>query len=66
MANNRQEEKIGDNIHSESEEHVDPNAREENRNEGVQEPNLEEKDAGKEHNVLKKGGRDEYYNESDL
>ncbi|KAL7243123.1 hypothetical protein ACSBR1_015525 [Camellia fascicularis] len=66
MANNGKEEKIGDDIHSEGEEHVDPNANEENRNEGVQESNLGENDAGKECNVSKKDGQNEYYNESGL
>ncbi|XP_028076408.1 uncharacterized protein LOC114278537 [Camellia sinensis] len=66
MANNGQEENIGDDFHSKGEEHVDSNPREENRNEGVEEPNLGENNAGKKRNVLIKGGRDEYYNESDL
>ncbi|XP_028122747.1 uncharacterized protein LOC114319881 [Camellia sinensis] len=48
MANNGLEEKIGDDIHSGSDEHVDPNVEGENRNEGAQDPNLGEKDVGKE------------------
>ncbi|KAL7163742.1 hypothetical protein ACSBR2_039795 [Camellia fascicularis] len=66
MANNGHEEKIGDDIHSESGEHVDPNVGEENRNEGAQDLNPGEKDVGKESNSLKKTSRDEYYNESNL
>ncbi|KAL7191009.1 hypothetical protein ACSBR2_023143 [Camellia fascicularis] len=66
MANNKQEEKIGDDIHSESGEHVDPNVGEENRNKGAQDANPGEKDADKVGNAPKKGGRDEYYNESNL
>ncbi|KAL7174302.1 hypothetical protein ACSBR2_033544 [Camellia fascicularis] len=66
MTNNEQEEKIGDDIHSESEEHVDPNVREENRNEGVQELSPGVKNVSKECNVPKKRGRDEYYSESNL
>ncbi|KAL7191005.1 hypothetical protein ACSBR2_023139 [Camellia fascicularis] len=66
MADNGQEEKIGDDIHSESEEHVDPNVREENPNEGVHESNLGVNNTNKGHDGLKKGGRDEYYNEGDL
>ncbi|KAL7234703.1 hypothetical protein ACSBR1_018202 [Camellia fascicularis] len=66
MANNRQEEKIGDDIHSESCEHADPNIGEENCNEGAYDPNPGEKDVGKEGNTPKKAGRDEYYNEGDL
>ncbi|KAL7214880.1 hypothetical protein ACSBR1_027125 [Camellia fascicularis] len=66
MANNEEEERIGDGIHGEEEEHVDPNAREENRNEGAQEPNLGVNDVGKGRNIPKKRGRDEYYNERDF
>ncbi|KAL7174055.1 hypothetical protein ACSBR2_033328 [Camellia fascicularis] len=66
MANNEDEEKIGDNIHNKSGEHVDPNVREENCNEGAHDPNPGEKDVDKEGNAPKKGGRDEYYNESNL
>ncbi|KAL7197259.1 hypothetical protein ACSBR2_019858 [Camellia fascicularis] len=66
MANNGKEEKIGDDIHSECEEHVDPNVRKEDRNEGVQELNLGVNDASKGRDGPKKGGRDEYYNEGDL
>ncbi|KAL7221841.1 hypothetical protein ACSBR1_023728 [Camellia fascicularis] len=66
MANNEQEVRIGDDINSEEEEHVDPNAREENGNEGAQEPNPEANDVGKGRNCPKKGDHDEYYNESNL
>ncbi|KAL7194455.1 hypothetical protein ACSBR1_034804 [Camellia fascicularis] len=66
MANNGQEEKIGDDINSESCEHRDPNVGKENCNGEAQDPNPGEKDVGKEGNALKKAGRDEYYNESDL
>ncbi|KAL7175124.1 hypothetical protein ACSBR2_028848 [Camellia fascicularis] len=66
MANNVQEEKVGDDINSESYEHVDPNVEKENRNEGAQDQSLAEKDVGKEDKAAKKGGRDEYYNKNDL
>ncbi|KAL7182673.1 hypothetical protein ACSBR1_041372 [Camellia fascicularis] len=66
MANNEQEEKVGDNINGESCEHEDPNVEKEPRNEGAHDPNHGEKDVGKEGNASKKSGRDEYYNESDL
>ncbi|KAL7243663.1 hypothetical protein ACSBR1_015969 [Camellia fascicularis] len=66
MANNVQEEKIGDNIYNESCEHADPNIREAKRNEGAQDPNPGEKDVDKEGHAPKKAGRDEYYNENDL
>ncbi|KAL7181674.1 hypothetical protein ACSBR1_040548 [Camellia fascicularis] len=65
MANNKHEVRKDD-IHNEEEEHVEPNAREENRNEGSQEPNLGANDVGKGHNGPKKGGQHEYYNESNL
>ncbi|KAL7246550.1 hypothetical protein ACSBR2_001611 [Camellia fascicularis] len=66
MANNGPKEKIKDDIYSKSGEHVDPNVGEKNHNEGAQDPNPGEKDVGKEQNTSKKGGRDEYYNESGL
>ncbi|KAL7183358.1 hypothetical protein ACSBR2_025710 [Camellia fascicularis] len=66
MANDGQEEKIGDDINSESCKHRDPNVRKENRNEEAHDPNPGEKDVGKEGNAPKKAGRDEYYNKSDL
>ncbi|KAL7250470.1 hypothetical protein ACSBR1_012476 [Camellia fascicularis] len=66
MANNGQEVRIGDDIHSEEEKHVNPNARGENDNQKVQDLNPGTNDVGKGRNNLKKGGRDEYYNESDL
>ncbi|KAL7193917.1 hypothetical protein ACSBR2_025539 [Camellia fascicularis] len=58
MANNGQEEKIGDDIHNESGEHVDPNLGEENHNEGAYDPNPGEKDVGREGNALKKEQHD--------
>ncbi|KAL7225423.1 hypothetical protein ACSBR1_020737 [Camellia fascicularis] len=66
MANNGQEEKIGDDINSESFEQVDLNVGKENHNEGTQDLNPGEKDVGNKGNAPKKAGRDEYYNESDL
>ncbi|KAL7199818.1 hypothetical protein ACSBR2_022009 [Camellia fascicularis] len=62
----RQEEKIGDNIISESNEHIVLTAGEKNCNEGAQDPNLGEKDVSKGGNTPKKSCRYEYYNESDL
>ncbi|KAL7219456.1 hypothetical protein ACSBR2_012497 [Camellia fascicularis] len=66
MADNRQKEKIRDDIYSENEEHADPNVGKEPRNEGTKDPNPGKKDAGIEDNILKKGSRDKYYNESNL
>ncbi|KAL7225166.1 hypothetical protein ACSBR1_020531 [Camellia fascicularis] len=45
---------------------MDSNARGENDNKGVQEPNPGANDVGKGRNGPKKGGRDEYYNESNM
>ncbi|KAL7208483.1 hypothetical protein ACSBR1_030264 [Camellia fascicularis] len=66
MANDGQEEKIGDDINSESCEHRDPNVGKENRNKEAPDLNPGKKDVGREGNALKKASRDEYYNESDL
>ncbi|KAL7202404.1 hypothetical protein ACSBR1_033972 [Camellia fascicularis] len=65
MANNGQAERIGDNIHSQEEEHVDHNARGKNENKRVRVLNLGANDAGKGCNDPRKGCRDECYNESD-
>lgn len=66
MANDRQKEKVGDDIPSGSGKHVDPNVKEENCNKGAQDQNPGGKNIGQEGDPPKKAGRDEYYNESDL
>ncbi|KAL7201016.1 hypothetical protein ACSBR1_032844 [Camellia fascicularis] len=66
MANDKQGEKIGDDIPSKSRKHADPNIEEENRDGGAQDLNLVQKDISKEGNAPKKPDRDKYYNESDL
>ncbi|KAL7216524.1 hypothetical protein ACSBR1_028466 [Camellia fascicularis] len=66
MANNGHEEKIMDDINTKSCEHTDPNVWKDNRNDEAKDVNPKEKDVGKEDNAPKEGGRDEYYNESDL
>ncbi|KAL7199679.1 hypothetical protein ACSBR2_021888 [Camellia fascicularis] len=66
MANDEQKKKIGDDIPSRSGKHADPNMEEENCNEEPRDQNLWEKDVRQEGDVLKKAGRGEYYNESDL
>lgn len=48
MANNRQEEKIGDDIPRGSGKHADLNIEEENHNEGTRDQNPGDKDVGKE------------------
>ncbi|KAL7241468.1 hypothetical protein ACSBR1_014123 [Camellia fascicularis] len=66
MANNEQEEKIGDDVLGGSGKHADPNMEEENCNERARDQNPRKKDVAKEEDALKKAGQDEYYNESDL
>ncbi|KAL7169176.1 hypothetical protein ACSBR2_034254 [Camellia fascicularis] len=66
MANNGQEVRIGDDIHSEEEEHVDPNTERGDHNKKVQEVHLEANNVAKGREENKKGSRDEYYYESDL
>ncbi|KAL7245736.1 hypothetical protein ACSBR2_000968 [Camellia fascicularis] len=66
MVNDRQKEKIGDDIPSGSGKHADPNMEEENHNERTQDQNPREKDVGQKGDAPKKVDRDEYYNESDL
>ncbi|KAL7264497.1 hypothetical protein ACSBR1_002450 [Camellia fascicularis] len=66
MANNRQGEKIGDDVLDRSGKHTDPNIEEENHNERARGQNPREKDVGKEEDAPKKASRDEYYNENDL
>ncbi|KAL7236580.1 hypothetical protein ACSBR1_019802 [Camellia fascicularis] len=66
MANDGYKVKIGEDIPSRSGKHADPNMEEENHDEGTRDQNLREKDVGQEGDALKKAGRDEYYNESNL
>ncbi|KAL7263183.1 hypothetical protein ACSBR1_001372 [Camellia fascicularis] len=66
MANVGQEVSIGDDIHSEEEEYVDPNVGGENNENKVQEVNLEANNAARGRNSLKRGNREEYYNKSDF
>ncbi|KAL7195105.1 hypothetical protein ACSBR1_035339 [Camellia fascicularis] len=66
MANNGQEVRIGDDIHSKEEKHVDPNIEGEDYNGKVQELNPEANNVAKGRGGNKKGSRDEYYRESDL
>ncbi|KAL7219167.1 hypothetical protein ACSBR2_012275 [Camellia fascicularis] len=66
MATNRQEVRIGDDIYSEEEEHMDPNSRGGNNNEEIQKFNHEASNVSRARNRNTKGGRDEYYHEGDL
>ncbi|KAL7176825.1 hypothetical protein ACSBR2_030215 [Camellia fascicularis] len=66
MANDRQKEKIGDDIPTESGKHIDLNVEEDNCNEETRDQNPEKKDVGQEGDVLKKADRGGYYNENDL
>lgn len=66
MANNEQEVRIGDDIHSKEEEHVDPNTEGRDHNGKVQEVNPEANNVTKGRDGSKKSSRDEYYCERDL
>ncbi|KAL7260052.1 hypothetical protein ACSBR1_005836 [Camellia fascicularis] len=66
MANDRQKEKIGNDIPTGSGKHFDPNVEEDNCNEEIRDQNPGEKNISQEGDVPKKADRGGYYNEDDL
>ncbi|KAL7208667.1 hypothetical protein ACSBR1_030413 [Camellia fascicularis] len=66
MANDRQKEKIRDDVPCGSSKHANPNIEEGNHNEGAWDQNPGDKDINKDGDTPKKSSRDEYYNKSDL
>ena len=66
MANNGQKEKVGDDIPTESEKHIDLDVEEDNYNEETRDKRVGVEDIGQERDVSKKSDRSEYYNEDDL
>ncbi|GMP27252.1 hypothetical protein CsSME_00003323 [Camellia sinensis var. sinensis] len=66
MANNRQKDKIGDEIPTKNGKYVNPNMEKDGCNEKIQDQNHDKKDVGQEGDVPKKSDQSGYYNEDNL